>query len=33
MIKTYGEYLALCDDLKELAKAYDNGNSMVPDDV
>ena len=33
MINTYGEYLALCDDLKELAKAYDNGNAKVPDAV
>ena len=33
MINTYGEYLALCDDLKALAKAYDDGNEKVPDAV
>ena len=33
MIATYGEYCNLVDEMKELAKAYYDGNSKVSDDV
>lgn len=33
MIETYGEYCELCDELKKLAKAYDEGNALVDDSV